>query len=337
LGVLSEPLGLLAWALAHYWFVAWGFVTLNAVLVDFVAEHVFPEVPYYNPKARPDYSMAERLKFTWEHLWNTGVLAILQILVRVDCLFPWIFKQLGLINQTPLSSAELHQQSVGANTNMTVSPSIDDPVLGVFGGELSPDLLVSCYRPGSGSVMGDMLVAFAFIQVGIVFADISYCAWHLTQHKYKFLNRITNHGYHHQFHYPIGACGSWLAWLDICFSATFSHLLPTGLTVAIFQAMGFFNLSDFGIIGWKFVLQMYIHEMNHFAHTGKQVPVWSGCPLFPPLGFALNLQDSIACHEAHHNFGNCSFGLLSVGDKIFGTAQYPVDHPKHIKKQKKVA
>merc|ERR1711990_614125 len=102
--------------------------------------------------------MAERLKFTWEHLWHTGVLAILQVFLRLDCLFPWIFQQLGLINQTPLSSAELHQQSLVTNTNITASPSIDDPVLGVFGGELSLDLLVSCYRPGAGSVMGDMLV-----------------------------------------------------------------------------------------------------------------------------------------------------------------------------------
>ena len=72
-----------------------------------------------------------------------------------------------------------------------------------------------------------------------------------------------------------------------------------------------------------------VHLMNHYAHCGKQVPIWSGMPLCPPLGFAFNLHESIPNHEAHHNFHNCGFGLLGVADKCFGTFQVPVTHPKY--------
>ena len=70
--------------------------------------------------------------------------------------------------------------------------------------------------------------------------------------------------------------------------------------------------------------------MNHSDHCGKPLPTWSGCPLCPPLGFALRLHESIPIHESHHNFGGVSgFGLLGLADKLCGTDQYPVGHRKH--------
>jgi hypothetical protein len=60
-------------------------------------------------------------------------------------------------------------------------------------------------------------------------------------------------------------------------------------------------------------------------HSGKMNPDWSGCPVFPPLGFFLGLETSVDMHEAHHNWGRCSYGLLGVADRVFGTARYATD------------
>merc|ERR1712232_991763 len=71
------------------------------------------------------------------------------------------------------------------------------------------------------------------------------------------------------------------------------------------------------------LLHGYIHEMNDYDHSGKQVPTWSGFPLCPPVGFALGLHKSIPNHEAHHNYSTCGFGLLGVGDWLMGTRGSP--------------
>merc|ERR1712061_602994 len=73
----------------------------------------------------------------------------------------------------------------------------------------------------------------------------------------------------------------------------------------------------------------YVNLMNDHDHCGKQLPLWSGFPLCPPLGFALGLDQSIPNHESHHNLHNCGYGLLSVADRLFGTQGWPVDHPKN--------
>merc|ERR1712176_505763 len=177
-----------------------------------------------------------------------------------------------------------------------------------------------------GTILGDWFATLCLIQITLVLSDLMYWSWHLTQHRFKSLYRQTGHSYHHQFKYPHGACGAWLSMIDILLSGAAAFVVPIFCSMLIASSAGLFRQTFL----WSTVLLLYIHEMNHFDHCGKQVPVWSGCPMCPPLGFALGLHESIPCHESHHNFGNCGFGLLGVADRLGGTIQYPVDHSKHI-------
>lgn len=149
------------------------------------------------------------------------------------------------------------------------------------------------------------------------------------QHHYKWLYQITDHKYHHAFRYPTAQCGPWLSTLDLLLSGFFFVLIPTEVTMFACRLLGIFDGLDDSIPRLlQAVLGSYIHIMNAYAHCGRQVPTWSGAPLCPPLGFALNLHEGIPNHEAHHNFHNCGFGLLGVADKCFGTFNVPRSHPK---------
>jgi len=131
---------------------------------------------------------------------------------------------------------------------------------------------------------------------------------------------------------PLAACGSWLAPIDQFLSGFASLPLSAGLGIGIMSSLGLIDNHVFKIVG---MFSMYFNEMNHFDHCGKQVPLWSGFPLLPPLGFALRLHEGIPIHHSHHNFKNCGFGLLGIADWTFGTIQYPPGHEKYKKKSQK--
>jgi len=156
------------------------------------------------------------------------------------------------------------------------------------------------------------------VQCGLVFGDLAYWLVHISQHKCKALYQWSDHSYHHQFRHPWGSAGTWLGTVD--------------LLVATF-AIGSFNIYCTELIFGRLSLFEYmlminfVHEMNCVDHSGCEFPFWSGCPFFPPLGYWLRLDKSIAMHEAHHNYNHYSYGLLGFADQFFGTAKYPPGYP----------
>jgi len=182
-----------------------------------------------------------------------------------------------------------------------------------------------------GSPLMAYLVLVAMVQSTLFLSDIFYWAGHKLQHERPGWHTATRHTYHHTWRRPSSYVGVWLSPMDLVISMTTTFALPIGIVVGVAQSCGFI-IDDSSARFFGAFLMMYVHEMNHFDHAGKQVPVWSGSPLCPPLGFALGLHESIPLHEGHHNYSNCGYGLLGVADRAFGTATYPEGHPKHSKK-----
>jgi len=180
------------------------------------------------------------------------------------------------------------------------------------------------FSPSGGSLLINYALAATAVTITLLASDFLYYSVHYPQHKFRILYKLSGHAYHHTFRFPLAACGPWLDPLDMVVSALATFVLPVHIAIDPLHALGFFPNPSF----WRNLLSLYIHEMNHTDHCGKQLPTWSGSPLCPPLGFALGLHESVAFHEAHHNFSSCGFGLLGVADRVFGTARYPKDHPK---------
>uniref|UniRef100_A0A0G4H7D9 Fatty acid hydroxylase domain-containing protein n=1 Tax=Chromera velia CCMP2878 TaxID=1169474 RepID=A0A0G4H7D9_9ALVE len=152
------------------------------------------------------------------------------------------------------------------------------------------------------------------VQSALVTGDFAYWTVHWAQHKWKTLYKMTDHTYHHQFKYPWSSVGTWLGVPDLCLS-TFAIAASNVLFTRMI--LGPLTLYDY------LLMTNFVHEMNCVDHSGCMFPFWNGCPFLPPLGFLLRLDQSIAMHEAHHNYNFYSFGLLGVADQIFGTAKYP--------------
>jgi sterol desaturase/sphingolipid hydroxylase (fatty acid hydroxylase superfamily) len=120
--------------------------------------------------------------------------------------------------------------------------------------------------------------------------------------------------FHHQFAYPWSSSGAWLSAVDLCLA-----------TVAIAHANLFCTEAVLGALSpFDYLLMLgFVHEMNCADHSGCMLPYWSGMPFCPPAGRALGWDQSIAQHEAHHNYSRFSYGLLGAADALFGTARYP--------------
>jgi len=180
---------------------------------------------------------------------------------------------------------------------------------------------------GIASALAAYAVLAMVVQIALVCADVLYAVFDRVQHKFYFIKKWSGHAYHHNFIYPLAMCGPWLSPLDMIFSALVTFVLPIEIPLTFMNAR--FLVMD--VTGMSYVqsfvldslLYGYIHEMNDADHCGKQLPVWSGFPLCPPLGFALSLHKSIPNHEAHHNYSNCGYGLLGVADFLMGTTGRP--------------
>lgn len=151
------------------------------------------------------------------------------------------------------------------------------------------------------------------VQLSLIFADLFYGAWHHLQHKWKSIYYLTGHDYHHQFHFPYAREGTWLGFIDLWVSASL---------------IGFVNIFASSLIMGKLtVLELFlelglVHEMNGCDHCGKVLPFHSGVPFFPFLSKLLGFDKSVQAHEAHHNLGRLSYGLLGLYDRIAGTSHY---------------
>jgi len=179
------------------------------------------------------------------------------------------------------------------------------------------------------------IVLLVAVQATLLLSDFLYYAWHYTQHHVKWTKVWSNHGLHHTFVFPLAEAGPWLSFADLLISGLLFLSLPVAIVTFAFQR-AFPPTAESVASGDQYqalyfmsgLLQAYVHLMNHHCHVGKQLPLWSGCPLFPPLGFSLGLERSISNHEAHHNFNNCGYGLLSVADRLFGTEGFPRSDPR---------
>merc|ERR1712050_587021 len=185
-----------------------------------------------------------------------------------------------------------------------------------------------------------MGVATFAVQTALLLCDVFYWSGHILQHKFKAFYEWSQHDYHHHFRFPLSACGPWLGAADLLVSGATSFSLPVNIACY----MGSYHLKAFDhlpgdvhgqwISFYRVLCFAYIHWLNHHDHCGKQMPLWSGAPLCPPLGFALGLDQCIPNHEAHHNFHSCGYGLLSVADRMFGTNGYPASDPRFPERAK---
>jgi sterol desaturase/sphingolipid hydroxylase (fatty acid hydroxylase superfamily) len=151
------------------------------------------------------------------------------------------------------------------------------------------------------------------VQLSLIFADLLYGAWHHLQHTYKWLYYGTHHDYHHLFKYPYGREATWLGFIDLWVSSGligFCNILVTSLIMG--------KLNTFEI----FLVISYVHEMNCCDHSGKVMPFHTGVPFFPFISSWLGFDKSVQAHEAHHNYGKYSYGLIGLYDRIMGTAKY---------------
>lgn len=256
------------------------------VFVTFMSEQVYKDTPYFHADKRPVYTPEQRS--TGHQVFFKNVMLGGAITMLGPC---W-----GSLTNHPLAN--------------NVPFDMDS-----FG-----------HAVGARSALLKYVFLAILVQMALVLADVLYAAFHMIQHKYKPLHKYTGHSYHHNFVYPLAMCGPWLAPGDIAFSALVTFILPVEIPL---WGLGFRGLSHLMGCTWQqsfffdSLLHGYIHEMNDYGHCGKQVPVWSGFPLCPPLGFAFGLHKSIPNHESHHNFSTCGFGLLGVADWLMGTTGSP--------------
>jgi hypothetical protein len=151
------------------------------------------------------------------------------------------------------------------------------------------------------------------VQLSLIFADLFYGAWHHMQHRWKKLYYLSGHDYHHMFHLPYAREGTWLGFIDLWVSSTL---------------IGFANIvASSLILGKPTLIELFlelgiVHEMNACDHCGKVLPFHSGVPCFPPLSGILGFNKSVQAHEAHHNLGRFSYGLLGLYDRLMGTVKY---------------
>merc|ERR1711920_461874 len=164
------------------------------------------------------------------------------------------------------------------------------------------------------------------VQMTLVLSDFLYCTFHIVQHKFRSMHKLSGHSYHHNFQYPLAMCGPWLAPLDLILSGIVTFGRPVSLLLDksyVFARVPHYSPLYSASFLLDSMLWGYIHEMNDYDHCGKQCPSWSGFPLCPPLGFKFGFHKSIPNHEAHHNFSNCGFGLLGIADRCYGTYSEP--------------
>lgn len=277
--------------LSVYQFMFFVNTVISASLVHFVSEKLYNNVPHFNQKQR---AKDPRAKFESQerprYYWNH-------------------FRNSFLVT-VPIFIKELL---------MGESALTCEPVL------LSSPLAVSNLNASSPLMAYALLVMM--VQGALLMSDVFYGVLHRMQHGIKQFHRYCRHDYHHKWRFPSASCGPWLAPFDLILSLTVTFAIPVSLTLYFARSFGIVDSSNFRYFGE--LLTLYIHEMNHFDHCGKQVPLWSGSSLCPPLGYALGLNESIPFHEAHHNQSNCGFGLLGVADRLMGTAVYPEGHPKY--------
>jgi len=257
-----------------------------------MSEIVFSEVPFFNGERRPTYPVSDRIYHHLRFCKNISGAMVGDELIKIA------FKDKWLDGTQILAD---YMSKNGIFQVVTLGPQ---------------DLFYEYLK-----------VAF-LVQMALLLSDFMYHSIHVVQHKIRWLYKITDHGYHHTFRFPLGEAGPWLSLGDIIVSGAFTFTFPGVLSISIAQGCGLLG-KQIGCYGA--LIDIYINEMNHSDHCGKQLPTWSGCPFLPPLGFALGLHESIPIHEAHHNFGTCGFGLLGIADKCFGTVGYPVGHPKSKK------
>jgi len=200
----------------------------------------------------------------------------------------------------------------------------------------------SDYRPFADNSPFESIMAFArfylvtacAVQSWLVLCDFLYWSSHILQHKFKIFYEWSNHEYHHHFRFPLSAAGPWLAFTDLLVSFFTTFVLPTNITLYLMSYH--FEIFDHlpghihahQVVFYRTLITAYIHWLNDHDHSGKQMPLWSGAPLCPPLGWALGFDQCIPNHESHHNFHSCGYGLLSVADRIFGTYGYPSSDPR---------
>jgi len=262
--------------------------SLIGILVTFMAEKVYKDTPSFHEGKRPEYTTKERSNGNLLYFANV---AIMQVFFSVAFDNP---------NEHPMMG-----KSPFANMRGICS--------------IVPLAFDSC--------MLQYFMLAILIQAALILSDMLYTVTHVTQHKFKFLRIWSGHSYHHKFMYPLASCGPWLAPVDLVMSAVTAFLLPKEILMQYFGCrdliMKLTGCSYEQSFVYDFVLYGYIHEMNDSDHCGKQLPTWSGFPLCPPLGFALGFHKSIPNHESHHNYSNCGFGLLGVGDWLLGTTGSP--------------
>jgi hypothetical protein len=289
---LKEPVARLIWG------VMMGVpVILGGIMVDCLAYHVFANVPLFNPSKRPTYTLRQRVSYHADFLKHTAVLGI--ALSYVD--HPGTFKPVDAVTSW------------------------------------------SDFRPFAGDSPFDSIKAFArfylvtacAVQSGLVLCDIFYWSSHIVQHKFKTFYEWSNHEYHHYFRFPLSGCGPWLGLADLAISNLTTFILPASLTLHVMEHFKVFDHLPGHVHGqqvsfYRVLIFAYIHWLNHHDHCGKQMPLWSGAPLCPPLGWAFGLDQCIPNHESHHNFHSCGYGLLSVADRIFGTNGYPASDPRFL-------
>lgn len=277
--------------LTVYQFMFFFNTVISASLVHFVSEKVYKDVPHFNQNQRAKHPRATfEAQERPRYYWNHFRNSFL---VTVPIFLKELFMGESALTCEPVALA-----SPLAISNLNVS----SPLMAYI-------LLV-------GMVMGTLLMS-----------DMFYGILHRMQHGMKRFHRFCRHDYHHKWRFPSASCGPWLAPADLILSLTVTFALPVSIALHTARNLSIIDTTNLRYFGE--LLTLYIHEMNHFDHCGKPVPLWSGSSLCPPLGYALGLHESIPLHEAHHNESNCGFGLLGVTDRIMGTAVYPSGHPKY--------
>lgn len=283
------------------------FVSLLGMVVDFHVEHIWTDVSLFNPTKRPRYSgvfCAQKHMRFWLNSFGLELAGLIFI------------RRLLLQERSGFIATDMCE---GRSTDLT-------PVLEYLASLRSLSVALKTY----------VFLALT-IQTTLLISDFAYCSFHIIQHRFKWIYRASLHDYHHGFRYPLAVCGPWLSVPDMLLSAIVFSKVPCVLMMAVSHSLGALDgMADALHTLLRCVLGLYIHLMNHYAHCGKPVPIWSGFPLCPSLGFAFGWHDGIPCHESHHNFHSCGFGLLSVADKMYGTFNVPVTHPKYAECQQRL-
>jgi hypothetical protein len=263
------------------------------IIIQFIAEKVYKDIPYYNHDKRPKYTPEQRSKGHRVFFKNL---------------------QLSICSSNILFSSLEHPMDghwPPAFSELGTSHTQPDP---------------NGYLVGISGFLIKYVVLALLVQAGMVLADLFYGTFHYLQHKYRPFHKYSGHSYHHNFIYPLALCGPWLAPIDGAFSGLLSFILPVEILLGLFGGralLGKLGCHWVQTFFFDTLLIGYVHEMNDYDHCGKQCPSYSGFPLCPPLGFLFGFHKSIANHEAHHNFSNCGFGILGPADWLMGTTGHP--------------